>query len=86
MKTLYEEYRETHPDGYRHASFGNYLMRYRMVGHEEIWYATNGELYRYKTAAGQLMESADGARVENPTGVPIWILKDGEVQVLRGTE
>lgn len=33
MKTLYEEYRETHPDGYRHASFGNYLMRYRMVTH-----------------------------------------------------
>ena len=23
----------THPDGYRHASFGNYLMRYRMVTH-----------------------------------------------------
>ena len=33
VKTLYEEYRETHPDGYRHASFGNYLMRYRMVTH-----------------------------------------------------
>ena len=32
------------------------------------------------------MESADGARVENPTGVPIWDFKDGEVQVLRGTE
>ncbi len=33
VKTLYEEYRDTHPDGYRHASFGNYLMRYRMVTH-----------------------------------------------------
>ena len=33
VKTLYEEYRETHPNGYRHASFGNYLMRYRMVTH-----------------------------------------------------
>ena len=33
VKTLYEEYRETHPDGYRHAGFGNYLMRYRMVTH-----------------------------------------------------
>lgn len=31
VKTLYEEYHETHLDGYRHASFGNYLMRYRMV-------------------------------------------------------
>ena len=31
VKTLYEEYRKTHPDGYRHAGFGNYLMRYRMV-------------------------------------------------------
>ena len=58
----------------------------KLSGRADTWYATNGELYRYKTAAGQLMESADGARVENPTGVPIWILKDGEVQVLRGTE
>lgn len=33
VKSLYEEYRETHPNGYRHASFGNYLMRYRMVTH-----------------------------------------------------
>lgn len=33
VKTLYEEYRATHPDGYIHASFGNYLMRYRMVTH-----------------------------------------------------
>lgn len=33
MKTLYEEYRKIHPDGYRHASFGNYLMCYRIVTH-----------------------------------------------------
>ena len=55
----------------------------KLSGHEDIWYATNGEIYRYKKAAEQLMESADGSRIENPTGIPIWILKDGKVEIIR---
>lgn len=39
VKSLYEEYRWEHPDGYRHASFGLYIQRYRLVsravGHVE---------------------------------------------------
>ncbi len=31
VKVLYEEHRKTHPDGYRHAGFGNCPMRYRML-------------------------------------------------------
>lgn len=33
VKSLYKEYHKTRPNGYKHASFGNYLMRYRMVTH-----------------------------------------------------
>lgn len=39
LQSLYEEYRREHPDGYRHAQFGNLMNRYmlstRAVGHVE---------------------------------------------------
>ncbi len=40
VKSLYEEYSHEHPDGFKHASFGIYLQRYRLlsnaaVGHVE---------------------------------------------------
>ncbi|MDU1891332.1 MAG: IS21 family transposase [Dysgonomonas sp.] len=39
VKSLFEEYSREYPDGYRHASFGIYLQRYRLVsravGHVE---------------------------------------------------
>lgn len=31
VKSLYEEYRKEHPGGFRHASFGAYIQRYRLV-------------------------------------------------------
>lgn len=33
VKSLYEEYRKEHPGGFRHASFGAYIQRYRLVSH-----------------------------------------------------
>lgn len=39
VKSLFEEYSREHPDGFRHASFGIYIQRYRLVsravGHVE---------------------------------------------------
>ena len=39
VKSLYDEYSSSHPDGYRHSAFGRYLQRYtlstRAVGHVE---------------------------------------------------
>ena len=39
VKSLYDEYRQGHPDGYRSSAFGKYLQRYtlstRAVGHVE---------------------------------------------------
>lgn len=43
IKSLYEEYRGEHSNGFRHASFGAYLQRYRLVsrpvGHVEHYAA-----------------------------------------------
>ena len=43
VKSLFEEYRQEHPNGYRHASFGMYIQQYRLVsrpvGHVEHYAA-----------------------------------------------
>lgn len=52
----------------------------KVSGYPDTWYATNLEICRYRRAAAQLIESVDGKRIENPTGVDIWIEKDGKVQ------
>lgn len=43
VKSLYEEYRQEHPKGFPHASFGAYIQRYRLVsrpvGHVEHYAA-----------------------------------------------
>lgn len=45
--------------------------------HEEIWYATNIEIYDYVTAYNSLVYSADGTRVYNPTLIDVWFAVDG---------
>ena len=42
-------------------------------GHDDIWYATNGEIYRYIKAFDQLIFSADGHLIENPTAADLWL-------------
>ncbi len=43
VKSLFEEYRRDHPNGFGHASFGLYIQRYRLVtrpvGHVEHYAA-----------------------------------------------
>ncbi len=41
-------------------------------GREEIWYATNLEIYEYLTAIRRLEYSADGLTVYNPTLHTVW--------------
>ena len=40
---------------------------------EDIWYATNIEIYDYVEAYRKLVYSMDGHRVFNPTSVSIWL-------------
>lgn len=50
-----------------------------MGGREEIWYATNIEIYDYVTAWRGMHISADGRRFHNPSAIPLWLRSDGNV-------
>ncbi|MBQ3562295.1 MAG: polysaccharide deacetylase family protein [Clostridia bacterium] len=43
----------------------------------DIWYATNMEIYNYVNAFKQLVFSADGTFVHNPTAITLWGVLDG---------
>lgn len=57
----------------------------KMAEKEDIWYATNMEIYRYIQAVRSQEFSADGMSVYNPTAISIWIsTKEGFLEVLPG--
>lgn len=45
----------------------------RLGGKEDTWYATNMEIYHYCHAYEQLIWSADGLTVSNPTLTDLWV-------------
>ncbi len=45
----------------------------KMSGHEDIWYATNMEIYEYIDASRRLVTSCDGKIVYNPSAVDVWV-------------
>ena len=47
-----------------------------MGGRDDIWYATNIEIYHYVEAYGQLRFSVNGKRVYNPTNTVIYFNKN----------
>ena len=49
---------------------------------EDVWYATNMEIYEYVTAYRSLIYSADGSMVKNPTLHKIWFDIDGTEYVI----
>ena len=53
-----------------------------MGGREEIWYATNGEIYDYVKAYESLVYSADGMQVKNPTAIDVYIHFFGKPYVI----
>ncbi|MBR7133681.1 MAG: polysaccharide deacetylase family protein [Clostridia bacterium] len=50
----------------------------KIGGKEDIWYATNIEIYDYITAYNRLQFSASGSRVHNPSAIKIWFEKNGK--------
>ena len=40
---------------------------------EDVWLATNGEVFAYVTAYRNLKFSLDGERVYNPSAIPVWL-------------
>ena len=44
----------------------------KMAGREDVWYATNIQVYDYKTAYDRLIWNGDCTKVYNPTATDIW--------------
>ena len=57
-----------------------------LAGKEDIWYATNMEIYEYVTAYNSLVFSADGRRVYNPTLFEIWFDDDRKLYCIKPGE
>lgn len=49
----------------------------RLSHKEDIWYATNMEIYEYTQAYNSLIYSADGSIIYNPTLYTVWFNIDG---------
>ena len=45
---------------------------------EEIWYATNGEIYDYVQAFNSLQFSANGAIIRNPSATDVYMCYRGK--------
>lgn len=58
----------------------------RVSGKSDIWYATNGQIREYVRAYENLVYSADGERVFNPSHTPVWIEARGKVYKINGGE
>ncbi len=42
-------------------------------GRDDIWYATNIEIYDYVNAYNSLNTSYDGKYIQNPSAIPVWV-------------
>ena len=58
----------------------------RIGNREEIWYATNIEVYEYVEAYRSLIVSLDGERVYNPTGCTIYFEDSNNVFYIKPGE
>ncbi len=55
-------------------------------GREDIWYATNIEIYDYIKAYENLQVSIDKKIIHNPSATDVWIFENGETFVVKGGE
>ncbi len=55
-------------------------------GHDDIWYATNIEIYDYVEAYKSLKTSYDKKIVHNPSCIDVWFEHKGEVHCVKGGE
>ena len=64
---------------------GEEVMK-KLSGHDDIWYATNIEIYDYVQAYNSLIYSADGTKIYNPTLKTIWLDIDKKVYEIKSGE
>ena len=58
----------------------------KLANNDELWYATNIEIYDYIQAYKSLRYSADGHKVYNPTLLTIWLDVDGKLYNVKSGE
>lgn len=58
----------------------------KLSGKDDIWYATNIEIYDYVAAYNSLIFSADGSQIYNPTLKQIWLDIDGKPYTVKSGE
>lgn len=58
----------------------------KVGGRDDVWYATNIEIYDYVTAYEQLQVSVDGCMVYNPSVMDVWFAKDEVTYCVHGGE
>ena len=55
-------------------------------GRDNIWYATNIEIYDYVKAYESLQTSVDKKIVHNPTAIDVWFLQNGKTYCVKAGE
>lgn len=55
-------------------------------GRDDIWYATNIEIYDYVKAYESLQTSVDKSIIHNPTAMDVWFMQGGETHCVRAGE
>lgn len=55
-------------------------------GRDDIWYATNIEIFDYITAYQRLETSYEKNRIHNPSGISVWVQIDGKVYEIKPNE
>ena len=58
----------------------------KLGGHDDIWYATNMEIYEYAEAYRSLVHSANGKSIYNPTLHTVWMEVDGTTYCIKSGE
>ncbi len=58
----------------------------RLSGNDDVWYATNIEIYDYVQAYNSLQYSADGTKIFNPTLKTVWLDIDKKLYEIKSGE
>ncbi len=66
--------------------FEEVLRNIRELGGDNIWAATNGEIYRYVEARRRLEFAADGGMIYNPSALAVWVDVDGKPSKIEAGE
>ncbi len=58
----------------------------KLSGKDDVWYATNIEIYDYIQAYNSLVYSADNSMVYNPSLLTVWLDRDGVIYSVKSGE